>query len=342
MINLTSLINTVRSLPEALGMDSPPLPQGTLGSGPMHAQGPQDELVSGKEEDEGMFSKVFGTVTEIISSGSLGCMLNTGLDKLGLPDVIGDIAGGVLDFATGNYVGAAANALDACEDLAKACGADDIAGYLKTGAEITSMFSSPTGEIGAIVGKVAQGVDVLKTGAETFEAASNGDITGMAHGAFSMMGQLAGLSPEHADALKNVANVGTQVTTWVEQAGADGEYSWSDLKDAPLGALATTLGVDPKHAQTAQDIVQTIGGIAAGDGPEALISQFFDALMQHTSSEDLTRAAEALSGFDALKELILTAGSDDGAKAAIELLQQGAQLQQTVDVQSHHRANMRV
>lgn len=342
MINFNSLLNTIRSIPDAVGLDTsslPGLPEGI--AGPLGGGGPVDEMTSGKKEG-GMFSKIFDAVTDVISSGSLGCMLNTGLDKMGLPDVIGDIAGGVLDFATGNYVGVAANALDACEDLAKACGADDIAGYLKTGAEITSMFSSPTGEIGAIVGKVAQGVDVLKTGAETFEAAKNGDITGMAKGAFGMMGQLAGLSPEHADILNTVSDVGTQVTDWFERAGADGEFSVEDLKDAPLAALATALGIDPEHAQTAQDIVQTVGGVAAGDGPEALIGQFFDALLSNASSDDLKAAAEALSGFDDLKELILTAGSDDAAQSALELLQQGAQLQQTVDVQSHHRANMRM
>ena len=48
---------------------------------------------------------------------SLGTRLNKAIDKVGLPDVIGDVAGAQLDLATFNLAGAAQNWKDAFSGL---------------------------------------------------------------------------------------------------------------------------------------------------------------------------------------------------------------------------------
>ena len=74
----------------------------------------------------------------------IGKLINNILDKI-LPDVIGDIIGAAVDGITGNYLGAATNALDAVEDVFEAVGADgaqeftqDLLGYAGAGASLVS------------------------------------------------------------------------------------------------------------------------------------------------------------------------------------------------------------
>ncbi|MCB9507389.1 MAG: hypothetical protein H6700_01975 [Myxococcales bacterium] len=53
----------------------------------------------------------------------IGKFINNLLDKF-LPDIVGDVIGAVVDGLTGNYAGAATNALDAVEDVFEYAGAD--------------------------------------------------------------------------------------------------------------------------------------------------------------------------------------------------------------------------
>src|SRR5690554_5865217 len=127
-------------------------------------------------------SVVDDAIGALASGGGLGGILNSALDSLGMPDWIGDVAGGVLDFCTGNYVGAVANGLDALEDVAKACGGDEIAGFLKVGSEVTGMFSAGglggAGKIGEVLGGVSGTVSNIENSMGAVSALMDGGIVG--------------------------------------------------------------------------------------------------------------------------------------------------------------------
>jgi hypothetical protein len=109
------------------------------------------DLFSGGKPTGSEIGGVIGGFLE--TAGSLGQMgiggqINNMVDSLGLPDWIGDIAGGVADFATGNFVGAAANGMDALGDGVKALGklSDKIGkskteGYAEAGGQVSGMYN---------------------------------------------------------------------------------------------------------------------------------------------------------------------------------------------------------
>lgn len=135
----------------------------------------------------GLFSKLGNLL-----GGSIGTMLNKALDSLGLPDWVGDIAGAAVDFCTGNYVGAVANGLDALEDVARACGGDELAGFLKAGSDITNMFAPTSlgnlGKVGELASSAKQVTSQIETGLSVVDNLKNGDIAGAASGVLSMFG----------------------------------------------------------------------------------------------------------------------------------------------------------
>lgn len=229
------------------GAHAPAHTQSSSSSGALGALG--DVFAGG----EGPLSSVF----DIIGAGSFGCMLNEGLDTMGLPDWVGDVAGGVLDFATGNYVGVAANALDAAEDLAKACGSDELAGFLKAGANITGMLSAgPLGAAGSL-GKAADTLntidtvtDVITQGQSVLDHAQQGDWLGAATGVLGMIGAHAGLGahlgmePEQIARLTDVATRGHELSSWLDHATEDGSIGLDDL----LAAVGTQFGDEATRA----------------------------------------------------------------------------------------------
>lgn len=126
----------------------------------------------------------FSDVLDIVTAGGPGSILNKALDTFGLPDVVGDIAGTVLDACTGNIPGAVSNGLDMLEDVAKDLGLEEVAPFLKMGSEIANVFSNPTAALqGAGIGG-----DALK-----FVDAANGLKEGGIGGAIGpLLGGAAG------------------------------------------------------------------------------------------------------------------------------------------------------
>lgn len=302
----------------------------------------QDRLIEGKDDG---FGSILSALKRVITAGSVGSMVNAGLDQLGLPDVIGDIVGGVVDACMGNYVGAAANALDAAEDLAKSCGGDEIAGYLKMGSQLTGMVAGGPGQFADVVDKVSTGISLLEMGQGTVEALQQGDISGVAQGLFGMLGQCAGLDPEHAEQLTQLSQIGLSATNWIEHAMQDGELDIGDLSTMPLAQLLTSTNLaDPQTANIVQSIAQTAGHVHQGmpplEGLNMLVDQIIDRLEGQT--DEAKQDIQTLKKLKEIKDLILTIHrSPEDARAVTELLHQGIQLQHTIDLRQH-RTQVRV
>lgn len=200
--------------------------------------------------DLGPIGDIVDGAMEVLSSGSLGGMLNTALDKLGMPDWIGDIGGGVLDFCTGNMVGAAANGLDALEDVAKACGGDEIAGFLKAGSQVTGMFtgglgSTGIGEVDKFIGTAKQTLDTVDQAMDGVESLMAGDLVGAGEQLFDVFGGdmgaleevVGGLGDEAKDLLGEVIPQGKTLVDMLGGALADGKLDINDLSRLPVGEL---------------------------------------------------------------------------------------------------------
>jgi hypothetical protein len=271
-------------------------------------------------------------VMDVVTSGSFGSMLNTGLDKLGLPDWIGDVAGGALDFCTGNYVGFAANALDAAEDLARACGGDEIAGFLETAGSITGMFAggSALGQAGEAI---ATTTSLIESGAGMLEKAGEGDWLGAAGDGFGILagsqgwGDALGLDGDTISNLVEIGTKGGEVTTWLDQSLADGSFGLDDVLSSPLlDDLAREAGLDPELV----GVVKTFG--AKGADVDALFSMLTDYAGDELTAAGLELLKEQLDGIEADPEL---------TQLALSLLAQDANPQE-VDLKSILSRNIRM
>lgn len=186
---------------------------------------------------------------EVLSSGSLGQMLNTGLDKLGMPDWIGDIGGGVLDFCTGNWVGAAANGLDALEDVAKACGGDEIAGFLKAGSNITGMFAGgglgKMGKAGELIDVATDSLNTVDDVLDGVESLMDGDIMAAGQTLLDLTGGELGplesvigeFSDEAIELLDQHIPQAKGLIAGIGSALADGELTLEDLQGSEVGDI---------------------------------------------------------------------------------------------------------
>lgn len=316
----------------------------------------------------GPIGDVFDGAMDVLSAGSFGSMLNAGLDKLGMPDWIGDIGGGVLDFCTGNFVGAAANGLDALEDVAKACGGDELAGYLKAGSQVTGMFAGGPGAIG---GKAGQLIDTAQDSVGMIDDAmgvagsfADGDILGAGDGLLELVGgdlgpltsQFGDLSDQALGALDDVVPNARGLLGGIGNALEDGQLTIDDLGELPLGDLASQVG-----AEIPEEILDQIGGpitdfVAQADqdisGALDDLQEVLDpAKMLNKSVFDAVKNAaemlpEDVAGLDAKQEMIdglleLSLGNPVGADMLRDLLDQAASIRDDVDITEHHCANMR-
>lgn len=116
--------------------------------------------------DLGPIDDVLQGAMEGFASRGLGGALDGALDGLGMPDWLGDIAGGVLDFCSGNYVGVAEAGLDILGDVAKACGGKELAGFLEAARNITGMFAGnmniSMSNAGQILGEVSESIGMIE------------------------------------------------------------------------------------------------------------------------------------------------------------------------------------
>ncbi len=219
-------------------------------------------------KDLGPLGDIVDGAMDILSSGSLGGMLNTAMDKLGLPDWVGDVGGGVLDFCTGNWVGAAANGLDALQDVADACGAHELGGFLKAGSKITGMFAgniggTGLGEVDQLIGEAKKTVGTIDKAMGGVKSLMSGDIVGAGESLLdtfggnlgplkSVVGELGG---EATSAVEELIPQGKTVLNALGGALADGKLDIGDLKQLPVGdVLTSALGED-----TAKELEQIAG-----------------------------------------------------------------------------------
>lgn len=111
------------------------------------------DLFSGGKTNATEVGGVIGGFMETVGSlgqFGLGGQVNNLVDSLGLPDWIGDIGGGVADFMTGNFIGAAANGMDLMGDVVKGAGQliDKIGqsktdGYVEASGQVQGMYNDP-------------------------------------------------------------------------------------------------------------------------------------------------------------------------------------------------------
>lgn len=306
---------------------------------------------------------LLGELSEFMG-GSLGAMLNKGLDALGLPDWVGDVAGGVLDFCTGNFVGAAANGLDALEDLAKACGGDELAAFLKTGSDITNMFSpsgaASLGQIGEIANKASGIVDKLEVGMGALDKIQNGDLIGAGADIFNLAGIDAG---EFAQSIGN--SIDPELTDLVISCFGHAETAMRYLDDPVKGAQELLAGPLANYAPAAHSMFEGLKSLhqqvdSARQALPANAGTIFESIGKQISSllgEELLQTAKARdvpgSLIQTLQNMLTNAleqsfqqlelcNENRAAFSEIaELLSQASARLEQIDLQSHHSMNIR-
>lgn len=306
---------------------------------------------------------VLGKLSEFMGGG-LGSMLNKGLDALGLPDWVGDIAGATLDFCTGNYVGAAANALDALEDVAKACGGDELAAFLKTGSEITNMFSPASamnlGKVGEIANAASNIIDKIEVGMGALTKLQTGDILGAGADIFKLAGVDAG---EFAESIGKA--IDPDLTSMVISCFGQAETAMSYLDDPVKGVKDLLQGPLKEFAPAASsmfDFAEALTnkmnypGAMLPPGFQQMADTALPAITQNLfgAFEELTKGQSfsgsvLQSGRDmimhgmqqALQQLVMCNDNRQAFSDIADLLRQAAARLETVDLQCHHGTAIR-
>ncbi len=306
---------------------------------------------------------VLGKLSDFMG-GSLGTMLNKGLDALGLPDWVGDIAGATLDFCTGNYIGAAANALDALEDVAKACGGDELAAFLKTGSEITNMFSPAgamnLGKVGEIANAASAIIDKIEVGMGALTKLQTGDILGAGADIFKLAGVDAG---EFAESIGKA--IDPDLTSMVISCFGQAETAMSylddpvkgvqDLLQGPLKEFAPAASSMFDFAKDISDKMSNLGGTLPPGfdqmiktGLPGIAQNLFGALEQMAKGESFSGSV-LQSGRDmimhgieqAMQQLVMCNENRQAFGDIADLLRQAAARLETVDLQCHHGTAIR-
>ncbi len=316
----------------------------------------------------GPLGDVVDGALEVLSAGSLGTMLNEGLDKLGMPDWIGDIGGGVLDFCTGNFVGAAANGLDALEDVAKACGADELAGFLKAGSNVTGMFAGgglgKLGKAGELIDTATDSLEAVDGAMDGIESLMDGDIVGAGQSLLdltggdlgpleSVVGELSddalGLLDEHIPQAKGIIGA-------LGSALADGELGLDDLQNPQIADLLGSVIDEDQLAELeglaqpvidfvrdGQNLADELGLDATGISSlgQGLVGGVMDFIADQLEAGHPDIEKLGAKG-DFIAQLIEMGTADPNALGVLsDLLNQSSALDEVLDTLARHSASLR-
>ena len=316
--------------------------------------------------DLGPVDDVLKGAMEGLADGGLGGALDGALDELGMPDWIGDVAGGVLDFCTGNYVGAAAQGLDALGDVAKACGGPEIAGFLEAGSEVTGMFAGGTGvdvgSVGDLLGSAGDSVEMIDEALGGVEAFAKGDLVGAGDQLLDMvggdLGPLGGvvddLSSDTLSVLDDVVPQAGQILDGVGGALEDGQLDVGDLQQLPLGqimpGLADATGIDELES-LAEPVVDFLerGHQAAGTGQTSAFPAAAQSLIDGVIGEVGSRLPDDAADIGKLEDkadvigglLEMITEDADAARLVRDLLANTDSMTEDLDHHVYHGASMR-
>lgn len=305
---------------------------------------------------------------DALFSRGVGAAANEALDRLGVPDVVGDVVGVVLDIGTMNYLGAGVNAMDAGADIARAAGKEQLAGYLDAATPVAKQISGVIGRAAMIVATggasgaatasagglsmSAQGftqtLSMVRGGLAAADNLQRGDWAGAALegfgalGDFGPLGEALGVAPDILSRTSEVAEHGARATRVLQQVLADGELDLSDLQHVPTLELLGAAGVE---VEGREDIIGAAVGLVAGEGaPDVLWDTFagelVDAVLTRADGEADAESHQALEFFGDL----LTASHREpelvrGLEVLLQRLDAGSQ---RVDLARHHSGKMRV
>lgn len=303
----------------------------------------------------------FRNTLDVFDSGmtrGLGGVADTILDKIGCPDELGDVVGVVVNLASGNVMGAALNGLDLAENIARKNGNEELAGYLTAamnGGDMVASVATKVALVAATGGAAGVGIgaaggtasvgslsmsaqglmqtaSMVRGGFEAGDKFQQGDFTGGAVSAFAAManigplGEMLGASPEALETVAKVATHGSSVAGFLDGAMADGEFTLSDLRQAPLQQLMDATGLEvPRRDGLLGVLLEAGAGMLAGQDEGSLVAGIIGggcsvAGIEGADAEKIGRAASFLG------QLINAHGEGDGslASTALQLLKQGA------------------
>lgn len=307
------------------------------------------------------FDDALACFDKLFERNGIGGVVNEALDRMGLPDVLGDVVGTVVDLSMLNFPGAALNGLDAAENILRATGHEEIAGYIDTALPIMETVTSVAtqaalmvvtgGGSSAVTGastisSIMQGLNAARGALEAGSALQKGDYLGAgtavfgALASFAGMGDLTGLSPETLSTITDVASYGAQATQVLGGVFEDGEVDLSDLQHVPVLDLLGAAGV---NTEGKEDIISGLVGLISGSGDDsatsALLGTFADSLIGAVS----TRASEDTSSTAFVKDMLQTGVEQPQLLETLAtLLSSIATRQDNVNLTHQHAHNMRV
>ncbi len=306
----------------------------------------------------------FDSALELLDTGmkrGLGGVVNMALDKMGLPDVVGDVVGTALSVVTGDIRGVILNGADALSDVAKATGHEKIAGFIDAALPILDTVSGIATQvaltaatagaaapvsIGGLtlnVATIIKGAELVKTGLEVGSAIQNGDWMGAAKGLLSGVGTLAGIggdlgmAADVIDKLTTAADYGAKALPVIQNVMADGKLDLSDLQHVPLNDILQAAGVNTAGKE---DMIQGLlsfgAGVISGQPPMDSVSGLLTSLIGQVAPEQAQQ-------IDFIKDLIMT-GMDkpDMLELLSSILSQTLSTQKDVDLHGQLASFMRM
>lgn len=297
----------------------------------------------------------------------LGGAVNEAMDRFGLPDVIGDVVGTVVDLGTMNFVGASLNGLDASENILRATGHEELAGYIDAALPIAdtvvgivsqaALMACTGGGSAAVsvggmttsVSSIMQTVSMIRGGLDAGAAWEKGDYFGAATAGFGAManfgglGDMLGMSPDTLSTIADVAQYGGQATGVMQGVMADGKVDLSVLQHVPVLELLGGAGLDTSGKEDLiGGLVGFISGSASDDDKEEMIGSLADTMINAL----LARGAKDDAGAGSVQFLgdILKTGAaePDLLELLGGLLKNAAAKEHDVNMTHQHASRMRV
>lgn len=142
-----------------------------------------------------VLSEFVGAATSLFEGGP-GGLVDQVFDTLGLPDWLGDIAGGVVDGLTGNWGGMVEQGLELLGGLTGGDSSVDLSEYREVGDQVRGMYSGEraTGaseaDAAAVAGATRGSMSSARATARAFE---RGDMAGAARSAVRLISHEAGM-----------------------------------------------------------------------------------------------------------------------------------------------------